>query len=221
MQAVGEFCEAFPSIRGTSAWSCDDYTPSMESTLSSASTWPPIPTSPTRASSEWVCLLLYFSDNYGLTTLGSSAGEQVNEKKSGAKVVERGVASGIKCCQTWRSTGKKIYYRENSYRWMRRAKEKSDVWKFWPPVSWCSSIWWSWIPIWIFTSSKSDEKRLKRFLKTQEGGTAKNIYIQKVKLRMKYRSGAVYRKRLLASPSPSSNSIGKKRRRPRTVEWQS
>lgn len=51
MQAAGESWGAFPSIRGTSGWFCVGCTPSTASTLSSASTWRPIPTFPTRASS--------------------------------------------------------------------------------------------------------------------------------------------------------------------------
>lgn len=54
MQAAGESCGASPYIRGTSAWSCVGCTQSTASTLSSESTSWPIPTFPTRASSEWV-----------------------------------------------------------------------------------------------------------------------------------------------------------------------
>jgi hypothetical protein len=52
MQVAGEFCGVSPSIRGTSAWSCDGCMPSTASTLSSALTLSLIPTFPTRASSE-------------------------------------------------------------------------------------------------------------------------------------------------------------------------
>ena len=60
MQVAGEFCGVFPSIRGTSVWSCAGCMPSTASTLSSALTLSLIPTFPTRASSEWVSFSFYF-----------------------------------------------------------------------------------------------------------------------------------------------------------------
>lgn len=166
MQVAGEFCGVFPSIRGTSAWSCDGCMPSTASTLSSALTLSLIPTFPTRASSEWVSLFFFFSflllflryfrqlcwmclvESLALPGgLGGPAGAKLKGRRKAGKwqqwqqqnSIKRSVSFSLFAPSHFSS-----FYRDRLF-----------------SISLSQAFLWSCIPIWIFTSSKSDEKRLR------------------------------------------------------------